>query len=158
MKTFISTLSISLVVLLTSCGTSRVLEPEYRDIREVRLVDVGLLQSTAGLDLVYYNPNSFGVTLSEARGDVYIDNHWFGRFDLGEKVIVKKRSEFTVPALIKVDMIGAVKNYQEIWKKKEALIRIEGVAKVKKAGLSKEIPIKYESMQNIERFRALVSL
>ena len=145
-------------VVLSSCSTANVKQPEYRDIRQVRLVELGLLQSTAGLDLVYYNPNSFGVTLSEARGDIYIDNQYLGRFDLGEKVTVKKRSEFVVPALVKVDMIGALKNHGEIWKKKEALIRIDGIAKVKKAGFSKEVPLKYESMQNIEKFRALLSL
>ena len=157
MKTLISTLIVSLFIL-SACGTANVKEPEYRDIREVRLIEVGLLKSTAAMDLIYYNPNSFGVTLSEARGDIYIDNHWLGRFDLGEKVTVKKRSEFLVPALIKVDMIGAVKNHREIWKKKEALIRVDGVATVRKAGFSKQVPIKYESMQNIERFRGLVSL
>lgn len=157
MKTFISTLTFA-VIFLSSCSTSNVKEPEYRDIREIRLVDAGVFNSTAGMDLIYYNPNNFGLTVSEARGDVYIDNKWLGRFDLAEKVNVHKRSEFTVPALIKIDMIGAVKNQRDLWKKKEALIRIEGIARVKKAGFSRDVPIKYESMQNIERFRGLVTL
>ena len=156
MKTLISTLALG-IVLLTSCGTANIKEPEYRDIREIKLIEMGLLQSTAGIDLVYYNPNNFGVQLSEARGDVYVDNAYLGRFNLGEKVQVKKRSEFIVPALIKLDMIGAIKNQQDIFKKKEVLIRIEGMARVKKAGISREVPIRYEGMQNIERFRSLVS-
>ncbi len=156
MKTVISTLAIALV-FLTSCGTAKIQQPEYRDIGNVRLIDIGILQSTAGVDLIYYNPNSFGVQVSEARGDVYIDNAYLGRFELGDKIQVKKRSEFVVPAIIKLDMIGAVKNHRDLWKKKEALIRIEGLARVKKSGIAKEIPIKFESMQNIERFRSLVS-
>lgn len=157
MKTLISTLALAIIVL-SSCGTANVKEPEYRDIREVRLIEVGLLQSTAGIDLVYYNPNKFGVTLTEARGDVYIDDHWLGRFDLEETVNVKSHSEFTVPALVKIDMIGAIKNQRDIFKKKEAMVRIDGIATVRKAGFSKEIPIRYQSMQNIEKFRGLVSL
>jgi len=156
MKTIISTLILS-IVLLTSCGTANIKEPEYREVREIKLIEMGLLQSTAGIDLVYYNPNNFGVQLSEARGDVYVDNAYLGRFSLGEKVQVRKRSEFIVPAIIKLDMIGALKNQQEIYKKKEVLVRIDGIARVKKAGLSREVPIRYESMQNIERFRSLVS-
>jgi hypothetical protein len=54
-------------------------------------------------------------------------------------------------------MIGAVKNGRELLKKKEALVRIDGRARLRKAGFSKEIPIKYESMENIERFRGLVT-
>ena len=156
MKTLISTLFMGLIIL-SSCGSANVKEPEYRDIRELRLIELGVLQSTAGIDLVYYNPNNFGVQLAEARGDVYIDNIYFGRLGLNEKVQVKKSSEFIVPAIIKVDMIGAVKNQRELFKKKEALVRIEGMARVTKSGLSREVPIKYERMQNIERFRSLVS-
>ncbi|MEP7377351.1 MAG: LEA type 2 family protein [Chitinophagaceae bacterium] len=156
MKIIISTLALS-IVLLTSCGTSNIKEPEYREISEIKLIEVGLLQSTAGIDLVYYNPNNFGVQLSEARGDVYVDNAYLGRFDLGEKVQVRKRSEFIVPAIVKLDMIGAIKNQQEILKKKEVLVRVEGMARVKKAGISRDIPLKFEGMQNIERFRTLIS-
>ena len=156
MKTLISTLFIGLIIL-SSCGSANVKEPEYRDIREVRLIEVGLLQSTAGIDFIYYNPNNFGVQLAEARGDVYIDNVYFGRFGLEEKVQVKKRSEFIVPAIIKMDMISAIKNQRDLFKKKEALARIEGMARVKKSGLSRDVPIKFEGMQNIERFRMLVS-
>ncbi len=155
MKTLISTLLIGLIVL-SSCGSADVKEPEYRDIREVRLIELGLLQSTAGIDLIYYNPNNFGVQVAEARGDVYIDNVYLGRFGLGEKVQVKKRSEFIVPAIIKLDMIGAVKNQRDLLKKKEVLVRIEGMARIKKSGLSRDVPIKFESMQNIERFRTLI--
>jgi len=156
MKTLISTLLIGLIVL-SSCGSANVKEPEYRDIREVRLIELGLLQSTAGIDLIYYNPNNFGVQVAEARGDVYIDNVYLGRFGLGEKVQVKKRAEFIVPAIIKLDMIGAIKNQRDLLKKKEVLVRIEGMARVKKSGLSRDVPIKFESMQNIERFRSLIA-
>lgn len=157
MKAIISTLAISLVIF-SSCGTSsKIQQPEYRDIRDVKLIELGVLQSKAGIDFVYYNPNNFGVQLTEARGDVYIDNVYFGRFELGEKVQVKKRSEFVVPAVIKLDMIGAVKNHRELLKQKTALIRIDGMARIKKSGIAKEVPIKYEKMENIERFRSLVS-
>jgi LEA14-like dessication related protein len=156
MKKIIFTLAIGLV-LLSSCGTSNVKEPEFRDIRDVRIIELGVLQSTAGVDLIYYNPNNFGVQLSEARGDVYVDNAYLGRFELDNKVQVGKRSEFTVPALIKLDMIGAIKNQREILKKKEVLVRIDGMAILKKAGFTRDVPIKYESMQNIEKFRSLVS-
>ncbi|HRO69832.1 MAG TPA: hypothetical protein PK951_05610 [Chitinophagaceae bacterium] len=156
MKAWIPTIMISLVVL-SSCGTANVKEPEYRDIREVRLIELGLLQSTAGVDLIYYNPNNFGVQVTEARGDVYIEIAYLGRFGLDKKVQVSKRSEFIIPAILRLDMIGAIKNQREIFKKKEALVRIEGVARVKKAGIIREIPIRFESLQNIERFRTLIA-
>jgi LEA14-like dessication related protein len=160
MKSIISTLSVLFIglVFITSCKSENVKDPEFRDISNVRLVELGILQSTAGVDLIYYNPNNFGVQLSEARGDVYVDNAYLGRFGLEEKVQVGKRSEFVVPALIKLDMIGAVKNQRELLKKKEVLVRIDGIARVKKAGFSRDVPIKYEAMQNIEKLRSLVAV
>ena len=156
MKTIISTLALGLV-LLSSCGTSKDLQqPEYRDIRNIRLVKAGLLQTTAGVDLVYYNPNDFSLQLSNAKGDVYIDNSFFGRFELDNKIQVRKRSEFTIPVVFKLDNIGAIQN-RDLYKRKEALVRIEGIARVKKSGFVKEIPIKFERMQNIEQFRTLVA-
>jgi LEA14-like dessication related protein len=157
MKNIISTFLLGLVVVLASCGSANVKEPEYRDIREIKMLDFGVLTSTAGIDFIFYNPNNFGVQLTEARGDVYIDNKYFGRFNLGEKVSVKKNAEFIIPAVVKIDMIGAVKNQRDLIKKKEALIRIDGFGTVKKSGFSKNITIKYESMENIEKFRSLVS-
>lgn len=144
-------------LVLASCGTSNVREPEYRDITNIRLMDVGVLQSTAGVDFIFYNPNNFGVQITDVRGDLYIDNKYFGRFELDKKVSVNKNSEFIIPAIVKLDMIGAVKNGKDLLKKKEALVRIDGRARVKKAGFSKDIAINYESMENIERFRGLVS-
>src|SRR5829696_4760778 len=142
MKTVMSILTIA-ILFLSSCGVKNVKEPEYRDIRELRLIELGVLQSTAGVDLVYYNPNNFGVQVSEAGGDVYVDNQFLGRFGLNEVVEVNKRSEFVLPAIVKLDMIGAFKNQRELIKKKEVLLRIDGLARIKKAGFSRDVPIKY---------------
>jgi LEA14-like dessication related protein len=156
MKRILPILTIPLVVLY-SCATSNVKEPEYRDIRNIKLISLGPLESTAGVDLVYYNPNDFGVQVAAARGDIYVDNNYFGKFELNDKVSVKKRSEFVLPATVRVDMVGAVKNQRDLYKKKEALIKIEGMATVKKAGISKDIPINFEQMEDIGKFRTLVS-
>src|SRR6187200_3574431 len=145
------------VIFLTSCNSGNIKEPQYREIQNVRIMDIGLLQTTAGLDLVYYNPNDFGVTLSQARGDVYIDNMYFGRFSISDKVTVHKHQEFIIPAELKMDNISAIKNHSELFKKKQAVIRIEGFATLTKAGFNKEVPIKYEGIQNLERLRAIVS-
>lgn len=156
MKSLLAFASIGLV-LLSSCTGKNVKEPEYRDITNIRLLQLGPLQTTAGVDLVYYNPNNFGVQVASGTGDIYLDSSFFGRFELNDKVQVKKHSEFTLPTTVKIDMISALKNQRDLFKKKEALVRIEGTAVVKKAGFSREIPIKYQAMQDIEKFRTLLS-
>ena len=156
MKALISTLSLAALFLVSCKAYKDVQEPEFRDVQNVRLVDVGLLQTKAGADLVYYNPNDFTVTLSSARGDVYLDNQYIGRFELADKVSVRKNSEFIIPAILKLDNISALKNH-DIYKKKEVLLRIEGMARLTKTGFSKEIPIRYERMESTDKLRSIVS-
>jgi len=146
------------VLLLVSCKSENIKEPEYRDIRDVRITDVGLLKTTAKLNMVYYNPNNFSIQLNDASGDVYVDNILLGRFSVDENVQVRKRKEFVVPALIKLNNITALANYKDLWNKKEAMVRIEGLARVKKAGFTKEVAIKYEGMQNIEKLKDLIPI
>lgn len=158
MKAVISTLVLAFLALLSSCGNMKdVSVPEFRDISDVRLLNVGLLQTTAGANMVFYNPNSFGIQVTAGRGDVYVDNIYFGHFELDQQVQVKKHADFILPVTFKLDNISAIRNQRELYKKKEALVRIEGYAQVRKSGFSKEIPIHYEQMQNIDRLRSIVS-
>jgi LEA14-like dessication related protein len=155
MKSFLT--FIIAATFLVSCKTPDLVEPEYRDIRNARFIEAGLLQSTAGVDLIYYNPNNYSVNLTEARGDVYIDNKYLGRFELAEKVSVKKKSEFILPALIKLDNVSIIKNQSDIYNRKEVLLRIEGMAVLSKSGFSKELPFKYEKMESVDKLRSIVS-
>jgi LEA14-like dessication related protein len=156
MKALLSTLVVA-ILFLASCKTADLKEPEYRDIQNARLIEAGLLQSTAGIDLVYYNPNNYSVTLTQARGEVYIDNKYIGRLELAEKVTVKKNAEFILPALIKLDNVSVIKNQNDIYNRKEILLRIEGMATLTKSGFSKELPFKYEKTESVDKLRSIVS-
>lgn len=155
MKILLPILAFSIVIV--SCGIKHAKQPEYRDVRNIRLINLGPLQSTAGVDLVLFNPNNFGAQVEVVKGDIYVDSIFLGQFELNEKVSVKKRAEFTLPALVKIDMISMIKNQRELLKKKEAMIRIDGSATIRKAGISKDIPIKYESLQDLEKYKTLIS-
>ncbi len=156
MKSILTLLS-AFVLIFSACTNSKdVRQPEYRDMGDVRIIETGVLKTTVGANMIYYNPNNFSIKLSSARGDVYVDNAYFGSFVLNQEVEVKKNSEFVLPVAIKIDNIGAIKNHTDIYKKKEALVRIEGTALVKRSGFAKEIPIRYEQKQDLARLRALV--
>ena len=142
------------VTLSISCSSIK--DPEYRDIKDIRIMNISMVESTAEIDMVYYNPNGFGVLLSDASGDVFVDSSFLGRFSMDKEVKVPRNSEFLVPGILKIDMISALKNGQVILSKKEALVKINGSAKVKKAGVVVNVPIRFEGMQNIEKLRQLL--
>lgn len=158
MKKLLLLISAPAMLLFASCKSENIKEPEYREIRDVRITDIGLLKTTAKLNMVYYNPNSFGVQLNDASGDVYVDNILLGRFSVEENVQVRKRREFVVPALIKLNNISTLLNHKDLWNKKEAMVKIDGLARIKKAGFTKEVPIKYEGLQNIDKLKDLIPI
>jgi hypothetical protein len=81
----ITTLLLGFVLIFSSCqNTKNISEPEFRDISNVHVIDVGILKTTAGADMIYYNPNDAGIKLAGARGDLYVDNIYFGSFELAE--------------------------------------------------------------------------
>lgn len=157
MKTMIFTLGIT-AIFLTSCKAYKeIQQPEFRDVQNVRLIDMGLLESKAGADLVFYNPNAFNVTLTSARGDIYVDNKYIGRFETSDKVAIKKRNEFIIPTTLKLDNVSLLRDQNEIYKKKEVLIRVDGTARFNKSGIGKEMPIRYERMESVDKLRTIFS-
>ena len=148
-------LALAPILFLAACKSSNIKEPEYRDIRDVKLINVGLLQTTAGMSFVYYNPNKFGVLLNDASGNVFIDDVLLGRFEVKDNVKVRRMSDFVVSAILKLDNLNTLANHKDILNAKEATIRIEGLARIKKAGITTEVPIKYNGRQNIEKLKEI---
>ena len=152
MKTLIATLSIAAVTFLSSCGTSNVKEPIYREIREVRLIEAGLLQSTAGIDLVYYNPNNFGLQLQRTDLDIFINNNFLGHTVQEQQITIPKQAEFSVPVTLDVDMKNLLRNGLISLPSSEVLVKVTGSVKVGKANVFKTFPVKYEGKQSFSSF------
>ena len=146
------------IAMLASCKTPDLREPEYRDIKNARIIKAGLLQSIAGADLLYYNPNNYSVNVNEAKAAVFIDNKFIGQLVLMEKVTVKKNAAFILPAQITLDNVSIIKNQNDIYNRKEIIIRIEGTAVLSRTGISKELPFKYELTERMEDLKKLIAL
>jgi len=156
---FLFSILITTVFFFASCNAYKNLkDPEFRDVKQIELMEVGLTQTKAGAELVFYNPNKFNVTLTSATGDVYVEDKFIGWFELTGKVYVKKKKEFVIPIVVKLDNYSILMNRQEILEKKEVMIRVKGMARVSKTGFSKEVPILYEKKQSVDKLKNLVSL
>ena len=103
------------------------------------------------IDLFYYNPNRSKLALKKAEGEAWVDSSYLGHFTVDSLVTISPLSEFRIPVNLKVDMSRVLKNSMNIMGNKEVLVRIEGKAKVGKAGIYVSYPMKYEGMQNLSR-------
>jgi LEA14-like dessication related protein len=99
-------------LIITSCQAPK--ELEYRDVRKMELKQLGFNQSAVNFELVYFNPNKFGLDLKKVESDVYIDNIYLGKFQLDTLMHIPKNAEFVLPSTINIDMQNLMKNAAQL--------------------------------------------
>ncbi|MBS1580416.1 MAG: LEA type 2 family protein [Bacteroidetes bacterium] len=125
---------------------------EYRDIKNVSVKQFGFNKTQLAMDLIYFNPNNFGVDLKHVDCDVYIDKNYLGKFLLDTTMHIDRKSEFSLPSKIDVDMKNVFKNTLNVLFNKEVLVTVKGTTKVGKAGIFINVPFNYEARHKIDLF------
>jgi LEA14-like dessication related protein len=142
--------SLLFVILFSSIFMSSCREPkelEYRTFKNLSSEKLGFAASVFSIDLVYYNPNNFGLDLKRTDLDIYIDNNFLGHTTQDFQIHVPKREEFTLPLKISVDMKNAYKNALPALFGKEVMVKVTGTVKVGKANIYKSFKVDYEGKQ-----------
>jgi LEA14-like dessication related protein len=151
MKLFF-TISISafMIILCNSCGGIKDLE--FKDYKNFKLEKAGFNKTTISVDLVYYNPNPFGLELKNTDLDIYINDNLLGHSSQEVQIQIPKRQQFTLPLKIDVDMKNILKNSLTALLNKEVNIKATGKIKVGKANIYKTLPFEYVTKQEISLF------
>ncbi|MBK6635050.1 MAG: LEA type 2 family protein [Chitinophagaceae bacterium] len=139
-----------IVIFATACQAPK--ELVYRDFKNLKVEKVGFAATTLKLDLIYYNPNNFGMQLKYTDLDIYIDNNLLGHSSQDYQITIPKLSEFTMPLQIEVDMKNLLKNAFSTFLGKEVLVKITGTVKLGKANVYKTFPVSYEGLQRFTTF------
>jgi LEA14-like dessication related protein len=153
MKSFTSTplMLIIMISLLSSCRAPQ--ELVFRDFNNLSLDKIGFSASTLKVDIIYYNPNNFGMDLKRTELDLYVDNTFLGHSSQELQVAIPKRDVFTIPLKVDLDMKNLFKNGLISLFNKTVNVRAVGTIKVGKAGVYKNFNIDYTSQQAIPLFR-----
>ncbi|MDN3656944.1 LEA type 2 family protein [Ferruginibacter paludis] len=136
---------IVLTNLLISCSTPK--ELEYRDFKNLEVVKVGFAATTLKMELIYYNPNNFGLELNRTDLDVYINNSYLGKTAQEYQVSIPKRAEFSIPVSIDVDMKNLLKNGLATFLTNEVMVKVTGTIRVGKLNVFKTFNVNYEGKQ-----------
>ena len=137
--------------LLTSCRPPQDLV--FRDYKNLTLDNVTFSDATIKVDLVYYNPNNVGLTLSRTDLDLFVDGTYLGHSEQNVQIDIPRRQEFTLPLAVKVDLKNLLKNGLTTMTNKEVDIRLVGNVKLGKAGVYKNFKVDYTSKQNFSMFK-----
>ena len=147
---FYPIISSVLLTIGTSCQAPK--ELVYRDFKNLKVEKAGFSSTTLKLDLVYYNPNNFGLQLKYIDLDIYIDSSYLGHSSQDYQITIPRLAEFTLPIQIDVAMENLIKNALPTFFGKEVLLKITGRIKLGKANVYKTFPVNYEGLQRFSGF------
>ncbi len=140
----------ALLVTLLSCSAPKALE--YRDFKNFGVEQLGFSSSSIKMDLVYYNPNNFGLQLKKTELDIFIDSTFLGHTSQDYLVTIPKRSEFFLPVKVEVDMKHIFKNALNTFFSNEVTVKVTGRVKVGKANVFMSMPVNYEGKHQLGIF------
>src|SRR5687767_8169607 len=146
MRTIVWTLFLALV--LASCG--KIEEPQFKRIDGFGLKKLGIRESVIGFNLVFQNPNNFGLTVKEADINVYVDSVLLGKFNQPNETMVGKNAEFSIPLEGAIGIDKALQLNLPSLLGKEVLVKGEGTVRVGKGGVFINKAISYTGKHRID--------
>ncbi len=143
-------LLISIILITPSCQAPK--ELVYRDFKNLKIEKVGFASTSLRLELIYYNPNNFGLQLKYTDLDIFVDSIYLGHSSQDYQITIPRLEEFTLPLLIDIDMKNLLKNSIPTLLGKEVSVKITGTVKLGKANVFKLFPVNYEGRHNFSIF------
>ena len=127
-------------------------ELEYRSFHNFYIQKLGFNNSTVGLDIVYYNPNNFGMQLRNSDLDIFIDGNLLGHSSVDTIIRIPRRDTFSLPVKFDVDMQNIYKNAWSTLTGKEVVVKLTGKIKIGKANVFMNFPVNYETKETFSLF------
>lgn len=139
----------ALPVLLLSCSKPKPLV--YRDIKNVRVHNMDFRQATIVLDLQFYNPNGYGLSLKNGDLDAYISDKYIGKATLDERTMIPARDTFVLPVSVTANLGSLLNNAISIITHAEQNlpVRLQGTVRAGKGGVFFPVKVNYSGMQKI---------
>lgn len=137
--------------LMSSCHEPKSLE--FKEFKNLSVDKLSFAGAALKVDLIYFNPNNFGLQLNRTDLDVYIDSTYLGHSSQDIQVNIPKRDVFTIPLKLDLDIKNLLKNGITSMLNKSVSVRVLGSVKVGKAGIYKSFPVDYTSIQNFSMFK-----
>lgn len=137
-----------LILVVASCANPKDLV--YQDVKNFSVKKISL-NPEVGMDVQFYNPNKYGMTLKDADINLYINNTLVGHAVMDEKFNVPAADTFLLPVKLITDLSGVFNNALSLMSNKEVTVKLQGSVKAGK-GVLVRIPISYEGKKKLNVF------
>lgn len=138
-------LAIVAIITLTSCANPKDLV--YQDVKNFRLLEMSM-SPKVGMDVQFYNPNTFGMTMKDADIDLYLNGKMVGKAKLAETYNVPANDTFLLPVNLTADLQQVLPNALAILANNTIDVELKGYVKAGR-GVFVNIPINYKGKQEL---------
>ena len=135
-----------LLVILIFAACAKPKNFDYLGFDNVKILKWGIKETTVGMDVKFYNPNS-ALQLKKAEVDVEINKKYLGRTVIDSLINIPKKDTFIIPMTMNIETVSAVSGILQSVSDSSVLIKLDGKATVGRGGIFFNYPIKYEGMQ-----------
>lgn len=139
-------------IALTTVSCKKPQGFDYRDVRNIKVEKLGFDKTALAMDLVYFNPNNFGVTLKNVDCDIFVNSNFLGHYKLDTIMQIDRKSEFSLPSKLQVDMKNIYKNALSVLLSKEIDLNVKGSSRVSKFGINISVPFDYKGKHKLNVF------
>ena len=136
---------------ILSCSAPKALE--YQTFRNFSIQNLGFNSSTVKLDLVYFNPNHYGMQLRNSDLDIFIDGNLLGHSSFDTSITIPRRDTFVLPIKLNVDMQNIYRNAWSALTGREILVKLIGRLRIGKANVFMTLPVNYETKETFSIFQ-----
>jgi LEA14-like dessication related protein len=144
------TLGVTLLSLLSlGCNIKSL---EYKNYNSLRVQKVGFSSSTLTMNVVYHNPNNFGLKLNQIDLDVYVNDNYLGHTTQSFQINIPKRGDFSVPIKLELDMKNLLKNAINGLMNQEVTLKTSGSIRVGTGKIYKTFPFVYSTKEKFKLF------
>lgn len=147
---FLKRLLLALLVLLPVSSNAQLKSIDYLDIESFRIHNTTAQEITVVLNLRFYNPNRYGLTLKDGDVDAWINSNYLGKAIMDEKTRIPARDTFVIPATLTAPLDKIFTNILELLANKTIRVKLDGTIKAGKAGIFIRVPVRYEGEQQLD--------
>ena len=148
MKSLYFILSVIVVSALVSCSSP--VAPEYLGFRDFSIQNVTMDSALLHTQLAFYNPNTFNMELKRGDVSVFLDDHLANHYVMDTTISIPKKDTFYVPMNLRISPKLLINSaLKMLMNGNKIKVKLVGSVRVKRNGVSFNVPVNYEVMQEI---------
>lgn len=144
-------IAVAIVALMTIVAYSACQQPkavEYKDVEHLRIRP--LQKDPISVDVKFYNPNSYPLTLKEAAMDIFINDTHIGAMHTTDAYEIPALDTFLLPLSISVDVENALPISPQLLLARYADVKLDGEVKAGRKHFYLTIPVHYQGRQKLD--------